>query len=120
MRASVTRASWQVGCLLLKNVRYYVRQADPLRFHAAILLTGHCGPNWKALKTLLGLLQPHVGTRLYGPLDLLVHQPVIKACHRKRDEGGSLPIPALPAPGCGWQCSMAYPLSGAQFLLPGP
>ncbi|HOT35629.1 MAG TPA: creatininase family protein [Candidatus Latescibacteria bacterium] len=50
----------------LKNVCYHVRQADVLGFHAAILFTGHYGPNWEDLKTLVRLIQPYVGTRLYS------------------------------------------------------
>jgi creatinine amidohydrolase len=49
-----------------KNVCYHVRAADAQGFHAAILLTGHYGPNWEDLKTLVALLQPLVGTRLYA------------------------------------------------------
>jgi creatinine amidohydrolase len=49
-----------------KNICYHIRAVDALGFHAAILLTGHYGPNWQDLKTLVELLQPHVGTRLYG------------------------------------------------------
>ena len=40
-----------------KNVCYHVRAADALGFHAAIFLTGHYGPNWQDLKTLLSLIQ---------------------------------------------------------------
>jgi creatinine amidohydrolase/Fe(II)-dependent formamide hydrolase-like protein len=58
-----------------KNVCYHVRAADVLGFHAAILLTGHYGPNWRDLKTLLGLLQPHVGVRLFGLPDFEANQP---------------------------------------------
>lgn len=49
-----------------KNVCYHVRAADALGFHAAIFLTGHYGPNWEDLKTLLGLIQPAFAMRLYG------------------------------------------------------
>ena len=49
-----------------KNVCYHVRAADALGFHAAIFLTGHYGPNWEDLKTLLELIQPAFATRLYG------------------------------------------------------
>jgi creatinine amidohydrolase len=58
-----------------KNVTYHVRAADALGFHAAIFLTGHYGPNWKDLKTLLDLLQPHVAMRLYGLPDFEANQP---------------------------------------------
>jgi len=49
-----------------KNICYHIRQADALGFHAAILLTGHYGPNWEDLNELVSLLQPFVGTRLYS------------------------------------------------------
>jgi creatinine amidohydrolase len=49
--------------------------ADALGFRAAILLTGHYGPNWEDLKTLLRLVQPHVGARLYGLPDFEANQP---------------------------------------------
>jgi creatinine amidohydrolase len=49
-----------------KNVCYHIRTADALGFKAAILLTGHYGPNWQDLKNLVSLLQPYVGTRLYA------------------------------------------------------
>lgn len=58
-----------------RNVCYHVRTADALGFHAAILLTGHYGPNWQDLKELLGLLQPYVGCRLYGLPDFEANQP---------------------------------------------
>lgn len=49
-----------------KNVCYHIRAVDALGFHAAILLTGHYGPNWQDLQTLVSLIQPYVGTRLYA------------------------------------------------------
>jgi len=49
-----------------KNICYHIRAADALGFHAAILLTGHYGPNWQDLNELVRLLQPLVGTRLYS------------------------------------------------------
>jgi creatinine amidohydrolase len=58
-----------------RNICYHLRTADNLGFHAAILLTGHYGPNWQDLKTLLELAQPHVGTRLYGLPDFEANQP---------------------------------------------
>lgn len=58
-----------------KNVCYHLRAADALGFHAAILLTGHYGPNWQDLKTLLALLQPHFAMRLYGLPDFEANQP---------------------------------------------
>ncbi|HLK58102.1 MAG TPA: creatininase family protein [Chthonomonadaceae bacterium] len=58
-----------------KNICYHVRMADALGFHAALFLTGHYGPNWQDLKTLLALLQPVVGTRLYGLPDFEANTP---------------------------------------------
>lgn len=49
-----------------KNICYHVRTAEVQGFHAAILLTGHYGPNYEDLNELVRLLQPHVGTRLYS------------------------------------------------------
>ncbi len=58
-----------------KNVLYHMRTADSLGFHAAIFFTGHYGPNWEDLKTLIELVQPFVGTRLYGLPDFEANQP---------------------------------------------
>lgn len=58
-----------------KNVCYQIRTADVLEFEAAILLTGHYGPNYLDLKRLVELVQPHVGTRLYSLPDFEANQP---------------------------------------------
>jgi creatinine amidohydrolase len=58
-----------------KNVCYQIRAMDALGFHAAILITGHYGPNWQDLKTLTELLQPHVGARLFSLPDFEANQP---------------------------------------------
>jgi creatinine amidohydrolase/Fe(II)-dependent formamide hydrolase-like protein len=58
-----------------KNVCYQVRAADALGFHAAILITGHYGPNWQDLKRLVELIQPRVGARLYALPDFEANQP---------------------------------------------
>ncbi len=58
-----------------KNVCYHLRTADVLGFHAAILLTGHYGPNWEDLRDMLALCQPSIGTRLYGLPDFEANQP---------------------------------------------
>lgn len=58
-----------------KNICYHIRTADALGFHAAIFLTGHYGPNWEDLKTLLALVQPHVGVQLYGLPDFEANVP---------------------------------------------
>jgi creatinine amidohydrolase len=48
------------------NVLYHIRAADALGFRAAILITGHYGPNWKDLKTLIDFWQPQFAMRLFG------------------------------------------------------
>jgi creatinine amidohydrolase len=58
-----------------RNVCYHLRAADALGFQAAIFLTGHYGPNWQDLQTLLGLVQPHVGVRVYGLPDFEANSP---------------------------------------------
>ena len=58
-----------------KNICYHLRTADALGFQAAIFLTGHYGPNWEDLKTLLALAQPFVGARLYGLPDFEANSP---------------------------------------------
>jgi creatinine amidohydrolase len=58
-----------------KNVCYHVRAAEVLGFHAAILLTGHYGPNWRDLKTLVEKLQPWVRMRLCGLPDFEANRP---------------------------------------------
>ena len=58
-----------------KNVCYHIRSADQIGFHAAIFITGHYGPNWEDLKTLLELAQEYTRTRLYGLPDFEANQP---------------------------------------------
>ncbi len=58
-----------------KHVCYQIRTAEQLGFHAAILLTGHYGPNWIDLKTLIERIQPYVRVRLHGLPDFEANQP---------------------------------------------
>ncbi|HUW32030.1 MAG TPA: creatininase family protein [Planctomycetota bacterium] len=58
-----------------KNVCYQVRAADAIGFHAAILITGHYGPNWEDLRLLTQLIQPSVGCRLYDLPDYEANKP---------------------------------------------
>jgi len=58
-----------------KNILYHLRTADAQGFHAAILLTGHYGPNWEDLKTLVEWVQPHVRACLYALPDFEANQP---------------------------------------------
>jgi creatinine amidohydrolase len=52
-----------------KTVCWHLRIADRLGFKAVILLTGHYGVNYLDLKTLVTLVQPSVGARLYALAD---------------------------------------------------
>lgn len=58
-----------------KSVCYQIRAADALGFKAIVLLTGHYGPNYEDLTTLVELLQPSVGARMYGLPDFEANQP---------------------------------------------
>ncbi|MBM3279746.1 MAG: creatininase family protein [Candidatus Handelsmanbacteria bacterium] len=58
-----------------KNICYHLRAAEVLGFRAAILMTGHYGPNWKDLQTLCGLLQPYLRMRVYGLPDFEANKP---------------------------------------------
>ena len=73
-----------------KNVCYHVRAIDALGFHAAILFTGHYGPNWEDLKTLLGILQPHFATRLYGLPDFEANEPGFPETGEMGDHAGKV------------------------------
>ena len=88
------KRSWLTGMppwVHFKNVCYHIRQAEVLGFHAAILITGHYGPNWQDLKDLLALVQPHVGTRLYGLPDFEANQPGFdKDCKSGGDHAGKV------------------------------
>lgn len=73
-----------------RNVMYHIRQAEALGFKAAILVTGHYGPNWQDLKTLLELMQPHVGTRLYGLPDFEANRPGFGPAGEGGDHAGKV------------------------------
>ncbi|MFN3649001.1 MAG: creatininase family protein [Armatimonadota bacterium] len=85
-----------------KTVLYHLRVADRLGFHAAILLTGHYGPNWEDLKRLVELVQPHVGTRLYALPDFEANVPGFPGDGKGGDHAGKVETSLLWAlePGC--------------------
>jgi len=58
-----------------KSVAFHIRAAHEAGFHAALFVTGHYGPNWKDLKWLLDVYQPHVAPRLYGLPDFEANVP---------------------------------------------
>jgi creatinine amidohydrolase len=65
-----------------KTVAYHVRAAHQNGFQAALFVTGHYGPNWEDLKTLLSIYQPHVAPRLYGLPDFEANVPGFNNDHR--------------------------------------
>jgi len=73
-----------------RNICYQIRTADVMGFKVAILLTGHYGPNWQDLDTLVALLQPHVGTRLYGLPDFRANTPGFDGDGRSGDHAGKV------------------------------
>ena len=73
-----------------KNVCYQIRAADALGFQAALLVTGHYGPNWEDLKRLLALLQPHFDMRLYGLPDFEANQPGFGGSGASGDHAGKV------------------------------
>ncbi|HEY0008335.1 MAG TPA: creatininase family protein [Tepidisphaeraceae bacterium] len=73
-----------------RNVCHHLRAADALGFHAAVLLTGHYGPNWNDLKALIDLVQPHVGTRLYSLPDFEANRPGFDGDHSAGDHAGKV------------------------------
>lgn len=86
-----------------KNICYHLRTADVMGFHAAIFLTGHYGPNWEDLKTLIDIAQPHVGTRLYALPDFECNDPGFDGDGQVRgDHAGKVETSLLWAlePGC--------------------
>lgn len=58
-----------------KNVCYQLRAAEVLGFRAAVLLTGHYGPNWKDLETLVELARPYLRLRVHGLPDFEANRP---------------------------------------------
>ncbi|MDA1193100.1 MAG: creatininase family protein, partial [Candidatus Poribacteria bacterium] len=71
-----------------RNVVYQIRAADAAGLHAAILLTGHYGPNWEDLKTIVNLIQPYVGARLYALPDFEANKPGFDGNGNSGDHAG--------------------------------
>jgi creatinine amidohydrolase len=85
-----------------KNVCYHVRAAEVLGFHAAILLTGHYGPNHQDLEAFAGWLQPWTRMRLCGLADFVVNRPGFPGDGADGDHAGKVETSQLWAlePGC--------------------
>ncbi|MGY8826394.1 MAG: creatininase family protein [Candidatus Latescibacterota bacterium] len=73
-----------------KNICYHVRAAEVLEFRSAIFLTGHYGPNWRDLKTVLEKLQPYVRMRLYGLPDFEANEPGFDGDGASGDHAGKV------------------------------
>ena len=50
--------------MFLKNMFYHIRAADALRFHGAVIFSGHAGPFTEDVPLLLEMIQPHIAMRL--------------------------------------------------------
>ena len=85
-----------------KNVCYHVRAAEVLDFRSAILITGHYGPNWEDLKTLVEKIQPHCRMRIYGLGDFEANVPGFSENGPGGDLAGKVETSLLWAlePGC--------------------
>ena len=73
-----------------KNVCYHLRAVDALEFRAALLVTGHYGPNWEDLKTLVGILQPHLAVRMYALPDFEANVPGFRGSGQGGDHAGKV------------------------------
>lgn len=73
-----------------KNICYHLRAAEVLDFRAALLLTGHYGPNWKDLQTLCRLVQPYLRLRVYGLPDFEANQPGFPGDGASGDHAGKV------------------------------
>ena len=73
-----------------KNICYHLRQIESLGFHAAILLTGHYGPNWQDLKRVVELIQPWVAVRLHALPDFEANLPGFPGDGKAGDHGGKV------------------------------
>ncbi|MFC1526510.1 creatininase family protein [Candidatus Latescibacterota bacterium] len=58
-----------------KTVCYHLRAAEVLGLHAVIFVTGHYGPNWQDLKTVLERAQPQLRLQVYGLPDFEANKP---------------------------------------------
>lgn len=73
-----------------KNVCYHLRAAEVLGFHAALLVTGHYGPNYRDLRTLVETVQPYLRLRLYGLPDFEANHPGFPGDGKDGDHAGKV------------------------------
>lgn len=80
-----------------KNVCYHLRAAEALGFHAAVLLTGHHGPNYLDLATLVELVEPYLRLRVYGLPDFEANRPGFPGDGADGDHAGKVETSLLMA-----------------------
>ncbi len=80
-----------------KNLCYQLRAAEVLDFHAAVLLTGHYGPNYKDLRTLVEWIQPWLRMRIYGLPDFETNRPGFPGDGADGDHAGKVETSLLMA-----------------------
>lgn len=85
-----------------KNVCYQLRAAEGAGFRAAVLLTGHHGPNYQDLALLVELVQPYLRMRVAGLPDFAVNRPGFPGDGADGDHAGKVETSLLLAlePGC--------------------
>lgn len=85
-----------------KNVCYHLRAAEALGLRAAVLLTGHHGPNYEDLATLVEAVQPYLRLRVAGLPDFAVNRPGFPGDGADGDHAGKVETSLLMAlePGC--------------------
>jgi creatinine amidohydrolase len=102
--------------LHFKNICYHVRAAEQIGFQAIILFTGHYGPNYHDLKTLVDLLQPRVAARLHGMPEFEANTTGFDGDGKFRDHAGKVETSLLwsLAPECIDVDRLPAPASGAE------
>jgi creatinine amidohydrolase len=85
-----------------KNVCYHLRAAEVAGFHAALLLTGHHGPNYLDLQNLVQLVQPRLRMRVGGWPEFEGNRPGFPGDGADGDHAGKVETSLLLAlaPGC--------------------
>ncbi|RMH15181.1 MAG: hypothetical protein D6696_21410 [Acidobacteria bacterium] len=88
--------------LHFKRICYHLRAMEVLGFRAAILLSGHYGPNYLDLRTLVELIQGELRLRLYGLPDFEANRPGFPGDGADGDHAGKVETSLLMAlePAC--------------------
>lgn len=80
-----------------KSVCYHLRAAEVAGFRAAILLTGHHGPNYLDLQTLVELAQPRLAMRVAGLPEFALNRPGFPGDGADGDHAGKVETSLLAA-----------------------